>query len=396
MDKNTQTSRFFLQLIAAIFLFSSLTIYYRIPLAPIFNLFVIIYIYTTNYPFNRKRLVMASLFGIVFMRAMIPNELNFLNTEFYSAIINGLLITSLFILNTSDIQYLFNTIVKILAVILLLGLISFILQLLGVPIKPFTIFTSDDGRIYNVYYFHSSESVIDGLRFSSIFDEPGFLGTICAFILIIDGFNVNKRINFLFLLSGIFTFSLAFYIMSFAYLLFSTNFFRLKEKLLNYILIFIFFYIVYISYNEMFHIFFESRLSFDKNTSTLTGDNRGGILNSFKLLNEINLLGTIEFWMGHGRILMDTSKNIKEEILDSSWIRMIFEIGIFFFFHFIFMIFIYTKKKRENLLFSIIFILSIYQRPQIFNPLMILLLIVGSNLINERAKSKTGIKYNAA
>lgn len=56
-------------------------------------------------------------------------------------------------------------------------------------------------------------------RFQSMFDEPGFLGTVCALYLASEGQKNFNKYSFVLLLSGIASFSLAFYIIYFTYLL---------------------------------------------------------------------------------------------------------------------------------------------------------------------------------
>ena len=59
-------------------------------------------------------------------------------------------------------------------------------------------------------------AVLDtNIRFYSMFDEPGVLGTLSAFILFGNRYNFHDKKNWIILLGGIFTYSLAFYVLSF-------------------------------------------------------------------------------------------------------------------------------------------------------------------------------------
>ena len=51
------------------------------------------------------------------------------------------------------------------------------------------------------------------IRFYSIFDEPGTLGTLSAFILYANKYDFRKKANIIILVGAIFTFSMAFYIL---------------------------------------------------------------------------------------------------------------------------------------------------------------------------------------
>lgn len=55
----------------------------------------------------------------------------------------------------------------------------------------------------------------DSFRFYSMFDEPGVLGTLSAFILFANKYNFRNFKNVIILLGAIFSFSLAFYVISF-------------------------------------------------------------------------------------------------------------------------------------------------------------------------------------
>ena len=64
---------------------------------------------------------------------------------------------------------------------------------------------------YILFIDYSSDTVS---RFYSVFDEPGVLGTLSAFILFANKYNFRKRNNIIILIGGLFTFSLAFILIS--------------------------------------------------------------------------------------------------------------------------------------------------------------------------------------
>jgi hypothetical protein len=91
-------------------------------------------------------------------------------------------------------------------------LFSFIITLpsLGQIIHP-----NSDKYIFENYFFFIEYTGLLGInvrRFSSIFLEPGYLGTCCAFLLFANNFNFNKRENKIILIALIFSLSLAGYL----------------------------------------------------------------------------------------------------------------------------------------------------------------------------------------
>lgn len=68
--------------------------------------------------------------------------------------------------------------------------------------------------IYNNYLFFVTDSLRDYYRFYSVFDEPGVLGTLAAFILYGNQYDFSKKTNVVILIGAIFTYSLAFYLLT--------------------------------------------------------------------------------------------------------------------------------------------------------------------------------------
>lgn len=104
----------------------------------------------------------------------------------------------------------FKTAVEIILVIALIGWIPF---LMGVNMPHF----QDTGEAYykhEVYYLFNTFAINnpnDIYRFAGPFLEPGHLGTMCAFLLYIDGYRLRKPGNIILLVSTIMSLSLAAY-----------------------------------------------------------------------------------------------------------------------------------------------------------------------------------------
>ena len=66
----------------------------------------------------------------------------------------------------------------------------------------------------NFFFFVQNLQTIDAPRFYSMFDEPGVVGTVGAFILLAQKYNFSKWYNVVILIGCIFTYSFAFYVLT--------------------------------------------------------------------------------------------------------------------------------------------------------------------------------------
>ena len=68
--------------------------------------------------------------------------------------------------------------------------------------------------VYNNYLLFVTDAIRDYYRFYSAFDEPGVLGTLAAFILYGSRYDFTKKENIIILIGALFTYSIAFYILT--------------------------------------------------------------------------------------------------------------------------------------------------------------------------------------
>ena len=257
---------------------------------------------------------------------------------------------------------------NIYAMIMLFSLVVFLLLILGTPIPyniipPLNELKPYDYTAYPFFVIPGyGLSAVNQLgRFCGPFDEPGVVGTIGAVLLYIEKFNLKKWQNIIILISGLISFSLFFYL---ATLIFAVYFVvvsnsRFIIKLLTVIgLIFLLFFSFQ---NEDMNDYIWSRVQWDSEKSTIVGDNRAlDDLESY--FNKIQ--GTKVFYWGLGLIdknLMksfDNSAGYRNAILRYGFVGSALYCLFFF-------LFAYKQigYRREYLLFLLIFILTLYQRP---------------------------------
>lgn len=88
--------------------------------------------------------------------------------------------------------------------------------------------------IMNNYFLFVTNSHVDYFRFYSVYDEPGVLGTISSFLLFVHRYDLSKRKNLVIFLGGVFTYSMAFYLLSFIGILFYSFSRSLRKNLISF------------------------------------------------------------------------------------------------------------------------------------------------------------------
>lgn len=381
------------QYLAVVFIFTSWIIFYTIPRDfqyPLFFIPAILFILYVFYPYKKTSILAFFLFSIVIFRHFIPETISLTDISFWAAMIRALLISSIFLIDKDSLVWVYHYFKKILFVILLISLPFFLIYIIGLyPFGPLSTYIGGDGegRVWNVYLFFSLQvNPITGeiIRFPAIFDEPGFLGVILAFVLAIERFDLRKTKNRLFALCGILTFSMAFYVLTVLYFLLSTHL-QVRQKLISLLVIAVFVFVGFVFFQEQMtdQVInrFYSEEGFFWDTSGRVGLERQAVA-----LEGIRSLDQSEFLWGRGYGAHD-GRAFAGSV---TWERLIMQSGVVFTSLFILLILWYGSKKRNSFVFSVLFIASLLQRPAIFIPLWFFLLVYGvivgesDELVNER------------
>lgn len=208
------------------------------------------------------------------------------------------------------------------------------------------------------------ENYFSHFRFCGCYDEPGMVGTIAGIMLVVNRWNMRDWKNIVLLISGIFSFSLYFYMLQFLYFLFYA---RLRYKIVAFFLLIGLF--LYLQNDELVNKFLLARLDFSE--GDFSGDNRTTA--SFDRWYR-NFLFTADFWIGCGKGMA--------EIVDSggaSYKHLIVDHGFIMFaiymFSFLYLIWRNHSVSKNFLIISIVLFSLIYQRPFIFNYLYLFLLV---------------------
>jgi len=365
---------------AIVFLFSSWIIFYTIPRElqyPFFFAPAVLLILYKYHPYKRKNVIAFILFGIVLFRYSLPQEIDIRSLELYASFIRSIVIASIFLIDKKDLIKIYKYFVIILAPILLVSLVFYLLKTLDiVQMAPITRYVSEggEGRAWNVYYLFSLQDMPyrgEVIRFPGIFDEPGYLGTLLAFILAIEKLDLSSWKNKIFLFCGILTFSLAFYLLLLSYFFLSVHI-QLRYKVYAATIGFVMLAIGVLFFQDVFQDRVYERIVSEQGLE-LAQDGRVGIARQEITIRGLANLPPKELLLGKG---YDAGR---EEMFGTSltWERLVLQLGLLFTSFFILLILFFSSHSKQTLLFALIFIASLLQRPAIFAPIWFFIMLVG-------------------
>lgn len=346
-------------------------------------------------PFNhmqtKKLLMGVAIFGIFLFYCFCTGKQG---GTTHPLLIGNVLVYFFYALNImSNNEILLNSFIllrKIFAAVLCYTLIIYVLILIGIPIPFSQMQSGEAGRnalgwqIYQNYLGCILIKQYDTLlyRFTSVFTEPGVVGTFCAFFLAADGFHIKKKKqNWLFLIAGILSFSLAFYIMAILG-------YGLKSLRKGGYKFFVSILVIFAMYSIFMNINFSNpTLQILQERFVITSDGLAGD-NRFKAEAEYDAflnsdLKTVLFGYGNAETDADglsawqSTSSYKESIYCLGFVGY----GLMIAWFIIAPLACYkTDDKRQNhMMYSylIIFILSQYQRPYMKSWFLVYILLAG-------------------
>lgn len=218
-----------------------------------------------------------------------------------------------------------------------------------------------------------SNSISSALRFHAVFDEPGFIGTYAIILLCIEQFNLKKWQNIILLLSGLLSLSLFFYLMCLLYLII---FVISKGKKLFFRLIIILVAVcgIFAVNNKNNTVLYEAigqRMQFDTQENKFVGDNRAhdDLLSYYR-----SIKGTKQFWLGVAR---DNPNLIRDYSGSAGYRNAILNYGLLGCLLYLLFFFVFARHSMGNtlqfLVFYLFFVLTLYQRPGVFNIVFVFL-----------------------
>lgn len=346
------------------FVWANQDVIYRI--SHLIGITILLYIIIKRHNFDIYHIGLALFFAIVSIYTMIGGTENNRLTYFP-------LLTLFFIsLKPNEQLRVFNYFVTILAVIYSIGLVSYLLSILGLNIQIGTATAPNPLKNpYVVFFGHVEESDLPIYRFSGIFDEAGVVGTLNGLILSAIGVSTRNIKSIIILLAGLVSFSLAFYIMLILFLLFNLNF---KKVIIGVIVIIS---LIFFS-GDKFNDLIASRLIIEN--GRLVGDNRTSPVfdewyNYFLSKGGKDLI----FGRGSGSFL-----TIEEAHAVSSYKTFIIDngiIGAVLILCFYALCVFFNNNSKQGWFLCFIFLISAYQRPDFLSFYIIVMFFGGLNYL---------------
>ena len=203
----------------------------------------------------------------------------------------------------------------------------------------------------------------DAFRFSCFFDEPGIVGTYSLLFLYIGSFSMKKWQNFIFLIAGIVSFSLFFYISLVFFLLFRVFTTRNLNKYRLWAIVGIAALFVAVQVSPVMNELIGARLQYDEGKG-FTGNNRSGEdLNNYIA----SIRGTSKYLWG------DTADIVENFNGNASLNNAILRYGFVFIVCFFVFYFLYARnalkgKRIELIMTMLLLFFTLYQRPAFVDP----------------------------
>jgi hypothetical protein len=278
--------------------------------------------------------------------------------------------------------------VKILSIIYILGIIVYLVRFI-VPLPSFNIshYTVYKTGYFSCYLFDVNYN--DGLfpRFSSVFDEPGVVGTINALLISYKRLNYKTYSGFAILLAGLLSFSLAFYVVLMINLVY-----QVKNKFtLPITIVFLVIIMIGLPKDNIVKKLILDRLEITDD-GKLSGDNRGSFYLNLNYDYFVQKGGMdIVFGRGYGSESKDDDRNTggtyKTLIYRHGYVGI--SIIILFF------LFVTWKiaPNKNGWFFLFIFYLLAYQRTDLFLLYYIVIFFGGLSTISLEMKEKGQNKF---
>lgn len=257
---------------------------------------------------------------------------------------------------------------------------------LGLPFSVRDYYTGHGYYInYHIAYVISNGSPLSA-RLCGLFNEPGFLGTISAMILVIERLNLRKIGNLIIFIACLFTFSLAFWVIIGIYFL-VTNLTNRKRMILALAAV----AVIIVGFINIPNIHLQNRQAnrlihrLEFKDGKLAGDNRTearfDLIYSRFMKSDNTLLG-----LGPNAMRtynLDNTSSYKVAIFRYGYL------GFFILWSIPLVCAIrYSGRDKRSLIFVLCFFASTYQRPDVYLPCYMCLLFGGMSYIQRYEKLK--------
>jgi len=265
----------------------------------------------------------------------------------------------------------FSYFLAIYVFIILFSVASWALASIGVlsPVRSMSFMQSGEKRTYDIYPFLVKEVGYD-IRFYGPFDEPGSIGTISGLLLCITRFSFKKWQTWVLLISGVISLSLFFFVLVTIGLIWYILFVKRNLVVAGLICALLAVFYIKTSDDPILYTYMWSRLEWNDDSSSFNGDKRMTEEGDMYLRQ---IRGTSEYFLGVNNVekfwqLAEGSSSYKVVIATQ---------GLIFFILYVLYFLLFAWRKKTSFLafalFCLVFLSNIYQRPAIYNILIMFL-----------------------
>lgn len=269
-------------------------------------------------------------------------------------------------------MYIYKMFRYILVFCSILGIVFYMVYMIQLPIPynsvPYYAQITQPDALYadyfNIVLYISAGGMV---RLCGPFNEPGLMGTFLGLVLIAEDMNLRKKGNLILFIAGAITYSMAYVVIILLYFLYTYG----KDWRL-FILVILGLMLVIILPN----IQFENATLQDLINRLFRGDDNR-TTRKFDIMFE-EFIKTSRLWFGNGSGIQTVGvSSIKLYIMQYGIVGTVFyllyilRMGLFF-----------SNRNKKSIVFLTIFLLSMYQRPDVISPGYFIILIGGIHAIN--------------
>ncbi len=325
---------------------------------------VFLVLFTLKFNFTKKNLLISLLLLVIYIQMSFNSEGGFSPQKY------ALLIPIIPFLHKEEIINIYHSFRKLFIILTIPSLIVLIFYIFGfqdiIPSysvnlgRPFIIYPGTAVQPVEINHIGSFQFY----RISGFQTEPGWLSGICLFILVAERFDLNKKYNLIILLIGLISFSLAFYILFFSFVLLdfliNRNIIVLKRMRIVIVIV-----IIFVS-SGLAKTYISKRYEKVVNSKNIESEMRTTVSSKVFFAYFFNQK-TAKILLGNGH---REDKKVKYEGAEGiSYMAYLYDFGIInplFIFSIIFVMLNGSKPKSLKYIILIILIGSFYQSPYIF------------------------------
>ncbi|MDO9256307.1 MAG: hypothetical protein Q7U54_12400 [Bacteroidales bacterium] len=179
----------------------------------------VIFILKLRLEFNGNRLIIFFILTILYLHSSYTFDIGLLPRKY------SVFVPFLAFISRNDLLIIYKNFVIIFIIATIPSLIILVAHVIGIE-SFIPSYSLEAGRTFIIFpgtalqpTEYNSIAGLSFYRISGIQGEPGGLGAICLLILLAEKFNLQNRINKIILFLGLISFSFAFYVLSFSYLI---------------------------------------------------------------------------------------------------------------------------------------------------------------------------------